>query len=150
MSKFRSFIHSRGIASFTFNTAKEKVSTNDEFIETLVELNKLNSEYPGFPLTATFEEYNSYTYIPPEFPVENKRLQYIKEYRNRLLQESDWIMTYDNAQTLANLDDWIQYRQKLRDFFSDPQFKLIVQEDTDMLDMVAMKFPPEMPPVIRK
>ena len=148
MSKLISFIHSKGISSINITNFKEKVSTNDEFIETLAELNKLNSEYPGFPVTATFEEYNAY--IPPEFPVENKLLQYIKQLRNRLLQKSDWIMTYDNTQTLANLDDWIQYRQKLRDFFSDPEFKLIVQDDTDILDMAAMKFPPEKPPVIRK
>jgi len=149
MSKFISFIHSKGISSINISNFKEKVSTNDEFIETLAELNKLNSDSPGFPVTGTFEEYNAH--IPIQFPVENKALEFIKQFRNRLLLESDWVMTYDNTQTLANLDDWIQYRKKLRDFFSDPEFKLILlQENTDMLDMVAMKFPPEMPPVIRK
>ena len=165
MSKFISFIHSKGVSSINISNFKEKVSTNDEFIETLAELNKLNSDSPGFPVTITFEEYNAYAYMPPKFPVERTGLKYIKQLRNRLLQESDWVMTYDNTQTLANLDDWIQYRQKLRDFFSEPEFKLIVKEPTnmpdmldmtdmtdmtEMLDMVAMKFPPPMPPVIRK
>ena len=73
-----------------------------------------------------------------------------KQYRNRILEKSDWVMTYDNTQTLANLGDWVQYRQMLRDFCSDPQFKLILKPNTDIPDMVAMNFPPPMPPVIRK
>ena len=42
-------------------------------------------------------------------------IKQIRIYRDKLLAKSDWIMTYDNIESLANKDDWISYRQALRD-----------------------------------
>jgi hypothetical protein len=142
------FIQSKGVPAVTMIDFNIKVKCNDTFTEILKRINSLNRDIPGFPFTATYEEYTNYLATLPS--KESQIMKSFKEYRNSFLEKSDWVMTYDNTQTLANLDDWIQYRQKLRDFFSDPEFKLILKPNTEMLDMVAMKFPPEMPPVIRK
>jgi hypothetical protein len=142
------FIQSKGVPAVTMIDFNIKVKCNDTFTEILKRINSLNRDIPGFPFTATYEEYTNYLATLPS--KESQIMKSFKEYRNSFLEKSDWVMTYDNTQTLANLDDWIQYRQKLRDFFSDPEFKLILKPNTEMLDMVAMKFPPPMPPVIRK
>ena len=147
MSTIISFIHSKGISLIIQTGFDMNVSSKDTYTEALTQLNKLNTDTSGFPFTATYEEYTNYLATLPS--KESQIMKSLKEYRNRLLEKSDWVMTYDNTQTLANLDEWIQYRQKLRDFFSDPDFKLILKPNTEMLDMVAMKFPPPMPPVIR-
>lgn len=38
--------------------------------------------------------------------------------RDQLLKDSDWILAYDNAMSLANLDAWVAYRQALRDLMA--------------------------------
>jgi len=38
--------------------------------------------------------------------------------RDQLLKDSDWVLTYDNAMSLANLDAWVAYRQALRDLMA--------------------------------
>lgn len=40
--------------------------------------------------------------------------------RTRQLSKSDWVMTVDSFQTLANKDEWLAYRQALRDLPSNP------------------------------
>ena len=65
------------------------------------------------------------------------RLKILKEMRGIALKNSDWVLTYDNVQTLANLDEWVTYRQVLRDLFSN------------MSDINTIKIPLE-PLVIRK
>lgn len=42
-------------------------------------------------------------------------LRLIRQYRDKLLVESDWIETAYNQSTLANLDEWNAYRDYLRD-----------------------------------
>jgi hypothetical protein len=42
----------------------------------------------------------------------------IRRVRDPLLANTDWIMSYDNAMSLENLDEWMQYRQALRDMTS--------------------------------
>lgn len=71
-------------------------------------------------------------------------LRCLRAHRNRLLEKSDWIMTVDNFQTLANKDEWVAYRKALRDItMNHPPF---VWKGTD-LDVEKM-FPTE-PKVIR-
>ena len=147
MQHIISFIHSKGVSTIITTGFYINVVSNDTYTEALTQLNKLNTDSSGFPFTATYEEYTNYLATLPS--KESEILLMLKQHRKMLLQSSDWVMTYDNTQTLANLDDWIQYRQKLRDFFSDPEFKLILKPNSDIPDMAAMKFPPPMPPVIR-
>jgi len=58
--------------------------------------------------------------------------------RDQLLKDSDWVLTYDNAMSLANLDAWVAYRQALRDLMA------VAREDP-----YSVVFP-EKPPIIRK
>ena len=67
----------------------------------------------------------------------NRQIVKLKMKRNMLLKNTDWILTYDNVQTLANLDDWVKYRQTLRDLFSNTT------------DISLITFPTE-PPILRK
>lgn len=39
----------------------------------------------------------------------------IRAYRDKLLNESDWVMTTDNVATIENIQEWVAYRQALRD-----------------------------------
>lgn len=43
---------------------------------------------------------------------EERQLRY---YRNMLLQKTDWMMQPDVINTIANKEEWIAYRQSLRD-----------------------------------
>jgi|LakMenEpi03Aug12_release.lakeMendotaPanAssembly.Ray.scaffolds.fasta_scaffold584782_1 hypothetical protein len=58
--------------------------------------------------------------------------------RDQLLKDSDWVLTYDNAMSLANLDAWVAYRQALRDLMAAAR-----------ADPTSVVFP-EKPPIIRK
>jgi hypothetical protein len=58
--------------------------------------------------------------------------------RDQLLKDSDWILAYDNAMSLANLDAWVAYRQALRDLMAVAR-----------ADPSSVVFP-EKPPIIRK
>lgn len=144
------FIHSKGISSLFYDDKTPDPSTEEEFNSLLAIVNESNKFNPAFPLKATFEEFSSWLSQNPPKPTPNAALTNLKQMRNMFLQQSDWLLTYDNSQTLANLNEWINYRQKLRDFFSNPNFSLILIQGTDIPDMAAMNFPPPMPPIIRK
>jgi len=47
-------------------------------------------------------------------------MRYLRGHRDRLLSKCDWIMTVDSFQTLANKNEWLAYRQALRDIPSNP------------------------------
>lgn len=144
------FIHSKGIDTFYYDSNIPSPTSEEDFNSLLTLVNESNKLNPAFPLKATFEEFSTWLIANPPRPSPNSTLMMLKQIRNNLLQQSDWLLTYDNSQTLANLNDWINYRQKLRDFFSNPNFSLILIQGTDIPDMAAMNFPPPMPPVIRK
>ena len=86
--------------------------------------------------------------------VSNKKISealgILRMERNKILQNTDWVLTHDNALSLENLDEWIQYRKTLRDFFSSPSFNLIFKDGTNEIDRIAMNFPPVQPQIIRK
>lgn len=75
-------------------------------------------------------------------------LKAIRFQRDKLLQETDWIMAYDNIDTLENKNDWIQYRQTLR---NAPEVftNYIWISFPSVLDLKAMGVPSK-PPIIRK
>jgi hypothetical protein len=69
----------------------------------------------------------------------------LRAERNRRIAKTDWIMTVDNAETLANKADWVAYRQALRDLPENPPAFVW---DGPTLDFSKMNMPVE-PPVIR-
>ena len=75
------------------------------------EFNQLNYEPPN---TITWSQYQD-----AKETVKNQiGMAQIRKLREPLLLSTDWIMTYDNAMSLENLEEWIQYRQALRDMTS--------------------------------
>lgn len=73
-------------------------------------------------------------------------LRKVRKERDRLLAECDWVVsTIDNG--VANKDEWVAYRQALRDLPSQ-QFP-IVWLDVGKLDMSQVPFP-KAPAIIRK
>jgi hypothetical protein len=71
----------------------------------------------------------------------------IRSVRNALIAQSDWLMTVDNIATLANKDEWIAYRQLLRDL-PDSGIKIVFLPDYSSLDPISMVFPTR-PPITR-
>jgi hypothetical protein len=145
MNHFSDFIVSKIKAPFIYNwsTPDPDESTFSSTLETVY---SLNSTIPGFPREATWEEFVAFK----RANLMERLLREMKSTRNQLLQQSDWVLTYDNVQTLANLDAWVSYRKTLRDFFSSPSFQIILVPGTEQLDYMAMNFPPPQPPLIRK
>jgi hypothetical protein len=68
------------------------------------------------PTPITWQAYQS-MYTTVEKEVIGKLL---RAYRDEYLQKSDWIMTVDNFSTLRNKDEWIAYRQALRNLPANP------------------------------
>jgi hypothetical protein len=73
-----------------------------------LEFSKLKYESPS-PIT-----WEHYCQKAEEFKHQRGSKQ-LRIERDKLLQETDWLMTVDNFQTLENQDEWIAYRQQLRD-----------------------------------
>lgn len=82
-------------------------------------------------------------------PVNDSYVKGLRMLRDSLLKNSDWLLTHDNALSLANLDEWMKYRQDLRNFFSDLNKPIIFQGTSSTWDIYAMGFPKE-PKIIRK
>ncbi len=79
--------------------------------------------------------------------VKKKRgLEQLRNYRNKLLKDTDWIMTYDNSLSLANYDEWAKYRQGLRDI-TEANIEYIWNGNS--LDFSKMHIP-KRPEIIRK
>jgi hypothetical protein len=143
MHFFSYFIYSKIKSDYIPNNEPMDPIDEDSFLSKLNNIRELN---PTISITATWEEFNIYI----ETTVKNVVVQQLKDKRNALLQQTDWVMTYDNVQTLANLDEWMEYRQKLRDYFSNPSFLLILEPGRKTPDLSAMNFPPKQPPILRK
>ena len=64
-----------------------------------------------FVCDATWEQY-----VAAREPYFRERgLRVIRQHRDKLLVETDWIETPYNQSTIANLEEWNAYRQYLRD-----------------------------------
>ena len=149
MSYLIQFIHSKGVSCFYYNNTQEPL-TEQEFIVTLENINNENKYNNSFPLNVSFDEYTTFVKNSPPIPKFDPIITSMKKIRNILLEKSDWLLTYDNVQTLENLNEWITYRQTLRTFFSNPLFKVILLPGSQEPDLMAMNFPPKQPPIIRK
>ncbi len=88
------------------------------------------------PQQYTWEEYQAA--IEPA--KNSKGLALLRMYRNGCLQLSDYIMTIDFSKKLSNLEEWISYRQALRDYTNTP-ITYIWSVPYDSLDFSAMNFP---------
>ena len=69
----------------------------------------------------------------------------LRIYRNSCLQQSDYIMTVDFSEKLANLEEWKVYRQALRDYTNTP-ITLVWEVPYQSLDYSQMNFP-QKPPI---
>ncbi len=72
-------------------------------------------------------------------------LKELRDRRNLLLTQTDWIMTVDSYETLQNKDEWKQYRQQLRDLPSK-NIPIVFDNSTPVIDNSI--FP--MKPVIQR
>jgi len=65
----------------------------------------------NFKCDATWEQYVA----ARDVYLRERGLKLIRQYRDKLLVQTDWIESPYNQSTLANLDEWNAYRQALRD-----------------------------------
>ena len=141
---FSRYVHSTGIVGMEVDAEWSDPTTQEEFTILSENLNAKNLDRENFPATLIWDDYLTF--------ISEKRItqgfSILRSERNRLLQSTDWVLAYDNAQSLSNLDDWIQYRKTLRDFFETP-FQLIFKEGTNDVDRDAIVFPVQ-PPILRK
>ena len=72
-------------------------------------------------------------------------IEKIRIYRNKYLTETDWVMTTDNTNTIQNIQEWINYRQTLRDLTSNPPLFVWKNDELDISQMIL----PERPQIIR-
>lgn len=111
----------------------------DKFEDPLTEEEFNLLEYES-PVIITWQQYQEmYPIIEQKFG-----LRYLRKHRDDLLKKTDWIMTVDSFQTLSNKEDWIAYRQALRDIPSNPPSFKWKNGDIEVKEM----FPAE-PPIIR-
>jgi hypothetical protein len=139
------FIHSTGIDIMEIEPEWLDPTSEQEFQIMLEQINTKNKNRDKFPIRLNWTDYIPYLLKKRV----SESLNILRMERNKILQSTDWVLTHDNALSLLNLDDWIQYRKNLRDFFESP-FQIIFKEDTNELDRDAMKFPPVQPPILRK
>jgi hypothetical protein len=109
----------------------------------------------------TEEEFNTITYTTPspitwsqfqtqfQAYVQTSSRNQLREYRDKQLLQTDWVMTYDNYITLANLEEWLTYRQQMRDLPSNTTIPLVWDHRTGLLRFEEMAIPGR-PSVIRK
>ena len=62
----------------------------------------------------------------------------LRRHRNKLLSETDWLMTIDNTERIKNIQEWKIYRQALRDLPGNPP-AFVWKGDT--LDFANMNLP---------
>jgi len=110
---------------------------NFEDPQTEEEFNLLEYESP---VAITWQQYQE------KYPIVEQAvgIRFLRTHRNALLSKCDWIMTADNYQSLANKEEWVAYRQALRDLPSNPPPFKWKNGDLDVEQM----FPKE-PAVIR-
>jgi len=110
-----------------------KEPTNEtEFLNTIKNINTKNADREGFPIQLRWGDYQAFLITN----ISSDAIKATKAKRDQLLKDSDWVLAYDNAMSLANLDAWIEYRQRLRDLMGRANPNSVVF--------------PEKPPIIRK
>lgn len=126
-------LHALGATEVVYDPAKNDPTTEAEFRAL---------EYKS-PVPITWQQYQEkYESVSQTFG-----LRYLRGERDRRLQATDWLMTVDNTNTLANKDEWFAYRQALRDLPNNPP--AFVWADGGNLDFSKMNMPVQ-PPIVRK
>jgi hypothetical protein len=105
----------------------------------------------------TEEEFQTISYVSPT-PItwtdyqskynqvlEKITLRQLRAERDRLLKETDWVMTVDSYQTLVNKEEWVTYRQALRNLPANPP---VFIWNNGSLDFTQMSMPVK-PEIIR-
>jgi hypothetical protein len=95
-----------------------------------------------FVCNATWEQYVA----ARDIYFRNLGLKRIREHRDKLLAETDWIETPYSQTTIANLNEWNTYRQYLRDL---PSRIEQLKWKNGFPDFTSLSIPP-VPKVIRK
>jgi hypothetical protein len=108
--------------------------------QTEEEFNKIKYESPT-PIT--WQQYQAA--IPIVLQKKGEKL--LRFIRNKNLTASDWIMTVDNQMTIQNFQEFIDYRQHLRDFPTNAT--ILWKAFPNELDLEAMNYP-KLPTIIRK
>jgi len=68
--------------------------------------------------------------LTPYVKTNEEELNSIRRQRDRLLQESDWVVLPYSPITGSKLDEWVQYRQDLRDITTQtPPYVLPTQPE---------------------
>lgn len=68
--------------------------------------------------------------LTPYTPTDEEELNSIRRVRDRLLSDSDWVVLPYSPITGSKLDEWITYRQALRDITSQtPPYVLPTQPE---------------------
>lgn len=104
----------------------------------------LQIQYEPSDLKITWEAYN----VEYQKRIEKVGKRILRSHRDYLLAKSDWIMQPDVIETIANKNEWITYRQALRDL-TNTVTEYIWKENYSDLDFKRMNMP-QAPAVIRK
>ena len=68
-------------------------------------------------------------------------LDYLRDYRNNLLRESDWTQAVDSPLSDSKKAEWKTYRQSLRDITKTASPKILTDGPIIRLDMSSVTFP---------
>jgi hypothetical protein len=117
---------------FIYDNDLKEPTNETEFLNTIKNINTKNADREGFPIQLRWEDYQAFLITNTS----SDAIKATKAKRDQLLKDSDWVLAYDNAISLANLDAWIEYRQSLRDLMGRANPNSVVF--------------PEKPPIIRK
>lgn len=123
------------------NLGATRVFKVDQFKDPLTEEEFNLLEYES-PASISWEQYQQ------KYPEIEQKLgdRYLRAHRDILLQKTDWVMTVDIFQSLKNKEEWVSYRQALRDITKNPPpFKW---KEGGVLDVSNMSLPLQ-PKVIR-
>jgi hypothetical protein len=124
-------LHSLGATQVFKTEAFEDPQTEEEFKKIQYTSN----------VEITWEQYkNKYAETELKFG-----LKILRSVRSELLRNTDWVMTSDNYASLSNKQEWVAYRQALRDLPENPpKFKW----KNTTLDVESMDMPVQ-PPIMR-
>lgn len=125
---------SLGATKVHYPLSKEP-TTEEEFLQITYEPTHLNITWNSFQ-----QEYQN------RFDIFQKNT--LRAYRDILLAKTDWVMTSDVFSTLANKEEWITYRQALRDLPAIITEYIWKGDNYEALDLKQMNIP-QAPPVLR-
>ncbi len=122
-----------GIDTINTIALQKDPETQEEFQKILYDANV----YPQITWSQYKQAYDSV--------LEKYKLIQLRNYRNMLIRNTDWVMTADVFSSLSNQSDWIAYRQALRNL---PSTQTLFVWKNGELDFKQMNIP-QAPPVLR-